>query len=959
MKNKYAEDFRFLNRSMLENNLVVFVGAGVSTGSGLPSWNKLLEDIQNRLGIKDNSFADNTIVPQLYYNSRGKKDYNELIHDLFYIPNLQPNDIHKCLVKINPRYIITTNYDNLLEQAFNDSSIFLDVIEKDSDFPYARTEHMLIKMHGGFKYNNFVLKEDDYLNYTKNFTLTENYIKALFARYTVLFVGYSFNDPDTKQIFSWVRNILREDQQRAYLLNVSDDFDSQTYEYYKNIGINVIYAKSIIDNSDDLTQSTVSVLNKIIVPQYNILSEINEIFKGYDVFNYISGDYIQSIFNNYFTCTFDNECLTFHCQTESEFSSAILYFDKSDIESTKKIQSEYPFIIKIIRKSLIKKIMFIKIYENLKSDRRIEYIISDSITLKDISPFEEFDYISVQSGTMPHTSDEEDNYLQKAYCYYFLKDYLSCYDLLRKAAQYYLSTNQLEMYLITENNRIDVGKILSNNLYIKISLDQRNKIKSELNKIETEGIYANIYPKIKHNSLVSELIDFRYIYKNLYRIIDKGRKVDEEARTQYYMYAGKTAYERIEYIAQDLYNYMQYNYLLLDVYSETKCIYTVFIEYLLLSLSKKRETTDGNFFESTYNIALDKLSRFDVMIILRFLTFKEIKNIVSKYNIDKIVFNEDVFSYLLNVIKNLNDAYKYKFIPNSELSIYSKIFHILKIADLSEDLLTPIFDTVKELLKEYNDNLDYNEINSFITKQYKNKKYIFSIDEIEYLIILICNNASYNQVANSNSGYIRILKNLADIMYEIDPNRKIEIDDRSIIIFSTCISESALISLYTVSNEKFQDYIKKRIKAVLSEKGNSYTYYDALIHNVIQPTENYEDILYNHTKQIYNESNGISSVVDTNYIIYCANLIFEDKIINKEKFIELVKRDKSLFLLVDPENFDFKFFEPQLLSSLTSKSLEIISSNKVAHETIYKKLKKYLSNNWDEKIAKIYIRYFC
>ena len=150
----YAEDFRFLNKSMLNNELVVFVGAGVSMGSGLPSWNKLVEEIQARLGISDSSFSDNTIIPQLYYNSRGKKDYNELIRSLLYKPYTLPNNVHECLVKINPRYIITTNYDELIEQAFSDAGIFLDVIEKDSDLPYAHTDHMLIKMHGGFKYDN-------------------------------------------------------------------------------------------------------------------------------------------------------------------------------------------------------------------------------------------------------------------------------------------------------------------------------------------------------------------------------------------------------------------------------------------------------------------------------------------------------------------------------------------------------------------------------------------------------------------------------------------------------------------------------------------------------------------------------------------------------------------------------------------------------------------------------------
>lgn len=603
------------------------------------SWNKLVEEIQERLGISDSSFSDNTIIPQLYYNSRGKKDYNELIHSLLYKPNALPNSAHNCLVKINPRYIITTNYDELIEQAFRNAGIFLDVVEKDSDLPYAHTEHMLIKMHGGFKYDNYVLKEDDYLNYSNNFNLISSYIKALFARYTILFVGYSYNDPDTKQLFSWVRGILKEDQQRAYLINLSDNYDAQTADYYKNMGINIIYAKHHLGeeyNPKEYTLDTVLMLNDIIIPKYNTLSELNEVFRGYDVFNYISCDYIQSAFNQYFNCSLYDDSLTFYCQTESEYAEAILYFDDSDKDKLKELHTKYPYIIKILKKSSLKAINIIKTYNILGEDRGIEYSITDHVSFDTITHFEEFDYFTIKSKTIPYLNDIEDNYLQKAYCHYFLKDYLSCYDLLCKAATYYLSTKQLEMYLITENNRIDVGKILSNNPFIGVAPIQRQKIKQELITIEKYSYYANCYSTIKRGSPVSDLIDFRYIYKNLYRIVEGGKKVDEEARTKYSSHTGINAYEKIENIVYDLYKFMQYNYLLLDIYSETKCIYTAFIDYLLLSLSTKEESNDDGIFGSTYNIVLDNLSRFDILVIFRFLTFKELKSLTAKYKINRI-----------------------------------------------------------------------------------------------------------------------------------------------------------------------------------------------------------------------------------------------------------------------------------------------------------------------------------
>ncbi|MFM9785980.1 SIR2 family protein, partial [Streptomyces scabiei] len=79
---------------------------------------------------------------------------------------------------------------------------------------YTKYNKQLIKMHGDFDHDNFVLKENDYLNYSNNFRLIENYVKAIVGSKVVLFVGYSFNDPDLKQIFNWIKSILGKDMRR-------------------------------------------------------------------------------------------------------------------------------------------------------------------------------------------------------------------------------------------------------------------------------------------------------------------------------------------------------------------------------------------------------------------------------------------------------------------------------------------------------------------------------------------------------------------------------------------------------------------------------------------------------------------------------------------------------------------------------------------------------------------------
>lgn len=954
MENNYTEDFRLLNNSMLNNELVVFVGAGVSMGSGLLSWNGLIKELQDRLGITDN-YNDNTIIPQLYYNSRGKKEYNELIQSLLYNPNTIPNPIHECLVKINPRYIITTNYDNLIEKAFSANGIFLNVVEKDSDLPYAHTDHILIKMHGGFKYNNYVLKEDDYLNYTKNFTLIENYVKALFARYTVLFVGYSFNDPDTKQIVAWIRNILKEDQQRAYLINISDDYNVQTYEYYKNIGINVIYAKSIVEQSEDLTHNTVSVLNRIIVPEYNSLSMINNILKRYNDFNFIPGGYIQSVFNSYYNCYLDNDCLIFNCENEEEYLSASLYFDRTNEETNKNIQNQYPFIIKILEKSSISKIEFVKIYDFLGKGKRIDYDVPHTNNLPDINPYETFDYIFIKNHTMPLLNNSDDNYLQKSYCFYYLKEYLSCYDHLRKASEYYLSTNQLELYLITETNRINVGRVLLNPFVI-ISPEKRAIIRNEIDKIETQNVYLNNYRTIKDNDLICELINFKYIYNNLYSIIDKGRKVDKEARTQYSSYCGITAYERIEYIAQNLYKYIQYNYLMLDVYSETKCIYTVLIDYLFLSLSKKGETTTLNPMESTYNVTLEELSKFDVMVILRFISYNDIKEIILKWNIRKIDFNAEVVEYLLSVITNLNNALKSN-ISGIDIDIYNKLFYILKMSNIPDNLFDAIYETMKLLSSKYYSNIDYKEIHSFIGRQYNVENKSFEVDKLEELIKSICFTSLHNKQANSDQNYNRMISNLVGILHEIEPNKKIEIDDDNATVFSICLSETNLIYLYSVANDYFQKRIQDRIIASLSKKFDTDIYYHALMTDVIQPNEDLENSLYKIAESSVVKTDTIITI-GNNCLSDCVALIIENKIINKSRFEEIVKQDNSLYPIIDPDNFNFDLFDPQSLLTLTYTALKKLSDNETSYRSIHEKLKHLLSDHWDERMAKIYIEFF-
>ena len=217
LKKEYAESKRIIKEAISDGQLVIFVGAGVSQSAGMPSWTKSVESMASHLWIAKVDAGDYLKIPQYLYNSREKKEYTQIVRDIFkFDQHVHEQQIHELIIGFNTQTIITTNYDHLLEQAAEKRSIVIKVISKDAGLPYKKNSRELIKMHGDFENDNFVLKEDDYLAYSKNFTLIENYIKSIIGSKVVLFVGYSFNDPDLKQIFSWVKGILHGDFQPAY-----------------------------------------------------------------------------------------------------------------------------------------------------------------------------------------------------------------------------------------------------------------------------------------------------------------------------------------------------------------------------------------------------------------------------------------------------------------------------------------------------------------------------------------------------------------------------------------------------------------------------------------------------------------------------------------------------------------------------------------------------------------------
>lgn len=266
-----------------KRNLVVFVGAGVSANSNVPTWSQLIDRFAKELRMPINTANDYLKIAQCYFNCHPKK-YNKIIKEML-DNDWGTNPITKFLFEeYHPKYFITTNYDCILEKTAAELNISdYKVICRNEDIPKIKN-NAIIKMHGDFQNNNIVLKEDDYNEYSQKFKLIETFVKSVFATSIIIFVGFSADDPNVNQIYRWVKDILQSNQNPAFLIQISDTNKIETRkqlinkQYFAKKGIHIINFNDIreeIENLINLNPIAQIHLNKI----YNLDEKGQNLYK--------------------------------------------------------------------------------------------------------------------------------------------------------------------------------------------------------------------------------------------------------------------------------------------------------------------------------------------------------------------------------------------------------------------------------------------------------------------------------------------------------------------------------------------------------------------------------------------------------------------------------------------------------------------------------------------------------
>ncbi|WP_312478792.1 SIR2 family protein [Stutzerimonas nitrititolerans] len=223
-----------LIREIAERRVIFFIGSGLSKAAhnNLPTWPKLLEklseDIPTRKTrelikqlIKQGKMLD---AAQIIHDALPKADMNAKLRATFQVRPIPNSEIYNDLLQMDPKTIVTTNYDELLEKNFehfsqgNEAHSICDHKASKLVTDLRSPIRSIVKMHGCITNpSDVVLDRSSYFKAKRDNPGLFNTITSLMTVNTVLFLGYSINDPDIQLILENI-NIYSNSDHPHYAL---------------------------------------------------------------------------------------------------------------------------------------------------------------------------------------------------------------------------------------------------------------------------------------------------------------------------------------------------------------------------------------------------------------------------------------------------------------------------------------------------------------------------------------------------------------------------------------------------------------------------------------------------------------------------------------------------------------------------------------------------------------------
>ena len=944
------QDIRFLAEELEKGKLVVFVGAGVSKNSGLPDWKELIKDYAEYRGIKEFTSKQFLTIPEEVFERYGSLKYYEIAEKRF-LGKYVPNSIHRILKKMKLTYIITTNYDTLIEDEIKN----LQIVSKDEDLPYTNSNRMLIKMHGDFENKNIVLKKSDYDNYEKNFQLISTLVKGLFTTNTVLFIGYSYSDTNVQQIMNWIKEILKEKTRKAFLVEFKNE-DNKEEENGEQI--NKISLKLLNDNNDEVlyenkkerfNNNYEKTLTKFLSNIYNEKEKVKQekIFEIYINLNYLTEHNWKKL-NKYSEIRIDEDWKRI-LYTRLEFKDIEKYEEILFKSRIKKIlqrinRNEKEILIPFSEKGITPKRKEQKniLEEKIEVEEKFLKIICD------------YDYKNFQNLVEEYKENNNINKYVIVYGYLFFKKINKAKETIKSMIEEKENVNSKNEKLVWDNF------ILSIIEFMEITHAEENLNKT-FESIE-ESLEDRYFEYFKYETeLFNEI--FKYstleaLNKEMNKLFDKVRK----GKSTSYVMGTPPSYKAI-ILSRDLFYFCSLNGIFGNSFSDYSEFMKKYIEILLMSYTNKNIEVKNQMFKNRNLI--EEFEYFDFFMMLE-LSYSDLKKLFNEYEIKDLKCEKEISDKSIVLLKNIlnwiieNDKEFMEKIDTLEsiLLIISK----LDLIEIQFEKLVDIILNDKNSNVFFENNYALDVADNFIVIIYKNFKNLNKefFDKILEKIFLIDRKRIDENLLDHITYYFnkkempKISKNDKIKNFINKNNLKIKcyflriIDE---IYFEELkneilkeIKDKLNIEVYSfLLNQKFIDFIPETEDKIIKELDRIFQKKDTDINNLISYTSEKEKILD------FLLVSGLNNRLPISFIEKLK------KYKNKEFFKSLKQYESEILwkYILNQENFDYSEFTENELEKFSKIRIKnLLEKNnkkliKLVREYIFYKIKNNdkISNN--------------
>ena len=987
------DKFNDIKNASKTGKLTFFIGAGVSRLSNYPGWKDLINAFAEELGLapkgegEDYASSEYLSIPQKYYYSINKDDkkYYELIDSCLGVER-NSNEVHDMILALKPKNIITTNFDELIEEAVSKHGLFYNVISSDESLKVGETDRLILKIHGDLRSRNIILKEEDYLNYSEKFKLIENAVKYIFSTNTVVFIGYGVEDYNIKLILNWVRSIQGDNFKNPYFIYLEDNKLSELdIRYYESRGLNIIDINDITDNKLQWIERYKFILDKIINNTNNLRCEIDDLEYLYNLFrplNELNSLRIKDIrqkLNGDYSITEDGKIFKYDKSKKyiEKFNEKYEFY-KDENNNIDDDYEKYNLIKSVLEKANIRRYSNSILYKfNYKSN------IIGCIDFNSMIEFVDKDYES-----------DYDNY-KKAYYMFKLGNFEDSYNMYTSLAKCFFKKKNYLYYYLTQINRYMLFTIiksfnqrvsypiLSGFYGEKIIIDNGSSIIIE--NINIEEIFNSLPLSFRDEySSLKNLYSTGELYENVYSVNQYIKKIKENINKDT-LELGSTKLSNLIGLINNELEFVYSNFLIIDEYDEyINAIKDALKTYLLLYAKKNNNHINiGKFndFNSGNNIELDEK---DFICMIKFFKKDELKMLFNEYKITNLKFNN--FNKCLEVIESIFNSYRLLIVENKNNNSYLinkfeiLINNIIKVTQYITFNKEQYEYMLKEIFDINNSIINIGDKIMFLDKQQAYNKNISgkSHEVLEKILVdywchkvkdIKENNKQSNLYSDNGLGY----NNIVDYIIADNNNYKsIKLGEivEGVLSDEVCVSIKELIEVAPILPNNICIRVKGILEKKLRNKFDWSIFFEGLKSEIINIVD-YENDIVNYSYIIIEEIKSKGNLALQGIEISSNE---EEFFINIGFWCLLGELDKKLFLhcrgyndlfdfLVDIDSYDYKKFKIEWLFTLSFNAHKKLSEYDRARNNIKRLIEDNLSdfkldNSQKEQLLKIYLNYY-